>query len=201
MLRIGLTGGIGSGKTTVANLFGHYGIPVLDADEIARQIVEPGHPAYDPVVTQFGETILTENKSIDRAKLRNMVFNDPTKRKQLEAIIHPLVRQEISRRLSQLNAPYCIVVVPLLIESGLNNMIDRILVIDAPEPLQIERVMQRNDLPADEVKKIIQTQIPRDKRIAYADDVIVNDSDIVHLQDKVKSLHATYLTAAKPNNN
>ncbi len=196
MLRIGLTGGIGSGKSTVAAMFAHRAVPVIDADEISRELVTPGTSAYREIVASFGPDILTPDGTLDRARLRALIFDNDELRKRLETILHPRVRAEIARRVQDLQGPYCVIVVPLLIEAGQQELVDRLLVVDATEELQIERVRARSHLPEAQTRKIIDTQLPREARIGCADDVIVNDSDLQVLEGRVETLHQRYLALA-----
>lgn len=197
MLVVALTGGIGSGKTTASQLFEKLGTPVIDADEIARLVVQPGQPALTEVIKQFGPSILTAEGLLDRTKLRQIIFNDAEKKRLLEAILHPRIREEMTRRLSKLSAPYCIVVIPLLVESNQMEIADRILVIDTPEALQLSRVTQRDHQTASEVSAIITAQATRDARLAVADDIILNDGDLKKLQQQVESHHQKYSSLSK----
>ncbi|MHB8454157.1 MAG: dephospho-CoA kinase [Acidiferrobacterales bacterium] len=193
ILRIGLTGGIGSGKSTVAAMFAAHGTPVIDADEIARRLVKSGQPAFDEVVHSFGTSILDHNGEINRQSLRKRVFDNPAERMLLEGIIHPLVRHEISERVHALQGPYCIIVVPLLIEAKLENLVDRILVVDCPRREQIERVRVRSGLSDDEIHRIIAAQIDPAVRRHHADDLIANNAGLDHLEANVDQLHDQYL--------
>ena len=192
-LVIGLTGGIGSGKTAVADLFAGLGVPVIDADELARSVVTPQRPAYDDIVREFGEAVLTPTGELDRRAMRESVFADPKKRRRLEAIVHPRVYAEIERRLEALDADYAVVVVPLLIETGGAALVDRVLVVDAPEELQIERVSRRDGTTAMAVRQILAAQADRATRLGAADDVIENDTSEEALFEKVSALHRRYL--------
>ena len=196
MLRVGLTGGIGSGKSTVAALFAALGTPVIDTDEIAHALAEPGQPAYNEIVRVFGEFILDVARRIDRKKLRERVFANPTERIQLEAILHPRIRDAVHSQLNQLHLPYCILVVPLLIEAGFGDLVDRVLVVDADEAQQIQRTMQRSGLSAAEVHAIMTAQSNRRERLQRADDVIENCADATHLAQQVAQWHAQYLSLA-----
>lgn len=193
MLRIGLTGGIGSGKSTVAELFKRRGVPIIDADEIARRLATPGQPAHQVIIDRFGSGILGDGQNIDRRKLGLRVFANAAERKQLEAILHPLVRQTIQESLSRLEADYCILSAPLLIEANLMDMVDRILVVDAEEYLQIQRVMARSGMSEKEIRQILASQLTRSERLRHADDHITNDTDLQHLESGVEQLHQTYL--------
>ncbi|MFV1992973.1 MAG: dephospho-CoA kinase, partial [Acidiferrobacterales bacterium] len=177
MLRIGLTGGIGSGKSTVAELFKHRGAPVIDADEISHSLLEPGQATFKNVVKLFGEEILSDNKSINRNKLRDLVFSDINNRKKLENIIHPEVYNNIVTEVNKLQADYCIIVVPLLVEAGFLDLADRVLVIDADEPVRIKRIAKRNGMSEQEIGKIIKSQSSPQEKLKIADDIINNNGD------------------------
>lgn len=196
MLVIGLTGGIGSGKSAAAARFAAHGAPVIDADVVAREVVEPGSPGLKQVVASFGQEMLDRNGRLDRNRLRQSIFADREKRQRLEDILHPIIRAEMIRRVEALDAPYCILVVPLLLETDFKVLVDRILVVDAPEPLQITRVMQRNHLPETEIRSIIQTQLSREQRLAAADDILTNDADLENLHQQIDTLHQRYLMLA-----
>ncbi len=193
VLVIGVTGGIGSGKTTVANLFSSLGVPVIDADELARQVVAPGQPAYEEILQHFGTTILSKSGDLDRRRLRERVFSDSAKRDRLEAIVHPRVYAQMKHLLDCLETPYAIVVVPLLIESGARELVDRVLVVDSPEELQIERTQRRDGTTRAAVKKILAAQLDRNARLSTADDVIENDATVEALGKVVSRLHRQYL--------
>lgn len=195
-LRIGLTGGIASGKSTVSGRFAQLGVPVFDADDIARALVEPGATGYGPVVEAFGEGILTGDGRIDRRRLRKVVFDDPDARRRLEAILHPLVRDELARRIDACTAPYCIAAVPLLIEAAQTDLVDRVLVVDAPEELQRTRLLQREGWSAEEADAVIRAQASRADRLAAADDVIENAGGVGDLLRAVDDLHARYRALA-----
>lgn len=192
MLRIGLTGGIGSGKSTVAALFAQHGAPVVDTDEISRALTAPGQPAVEAIVRAFGPAVRDAAGALDRAALRDLVFRDRSKRLLLEAILHPLIRREVERRLEELHAPYVVIVAPLLIESGFTDLIDRILVVDSREEDQIRRVQQRSGLAESAIRRILAAQLGRQARLARADDVIVNDADMAHLAHEVQRLDQMY---------
>lgn len=196
MLIIGLTGGIGSGKSTVAEMFADKQIPIIDTDLIARDVVEPGQPAYNEVISRFGTEILEADGTINRARLRRIVFTDEKQRIQLEAILHPAIRQAVRQAVAQLTTAYCIVVIPLLFETRHYEFIDRVLVVDCPPELQIKRAVQRDQLTVPEVKKILAAQVKREIRLDGADDIIVNDSDLAHLRTEVNRLHDLYLQIA-----
>ncbi len=196
MLRIGLTGGIGSGKSTVAELFKHHGVPVIDADEISHALLEPGQATFKNVVKLFGEEILSDNKSINRNKLRDLVFSDIKNRKKLENIIHPEVRKNIVTEVNKLQAAYCIIVVPLLVEADFLDLVDKVLVIDADEPERIKRIAIRNSMSELEIDKIIKSQSSRQKKLKIADDIINNNFDKNLLADQVDALHEKYMNTA-----
>jgi dephospho-CoA kinase len=197
MLRIGLTGGIGCGKTTVADRFRRKGIAVLDADEIARSLAEPGQVGWEGIVKRFGPHLLDPNGNIDRGALREIVFNSPAEKKALEEILHPLVYQRIDAEVSRLQGSYCIVCVPLLVETGQTNRFDRILVIDCPVEFQYERVKARDRLDRGQIARIIDCQSSREERLSVADDVIINDADLASLDNQVEKLHNFYLAFSK----
>ena len=199
MLRVALTGGIGSGKTTVAERFAALGVPVIDADELARELVHPGAPAFREVVRLFGESILDASGHIDRATLGDLVFSDPEKRKRLEAILHPRVFAAMQGRVERLDAPVVVLVVPLLLETGRTELADRILVVDTSENVQIQRVIERNNLSEAQVRKILEAQISREQRLALADDVIDNSRGLAYLLAQTDQFHRMYLELAGAN--
>ena len=195
-LRVALTGGIGSGKSTVAECFAGLGVPVIDADIIARELVLPGRPALAEITAEFGPRIFTAEGTLDRDALRRRVFADASARKRLEAILHPLIRDEMKAQATRLTAPYALLVIPLLFETGQQNIADRILVVDLPEVLQLERVQARSGLAPDEVERIIASQTTRDVRVAGTDDLIDNSGDPTTIRPQVERLHALYLRLA-----
>jgi dephospho-CoA kinase len=193
MLKIGLTGGIGSGKTSVADIFSELGVPVIDTDVIARQLTALDGAALPAIRAVWGESVIRPDGELDRGVLRRRIFADPEERRRLESILHPLIRRQVVSALAELDAPYVVVVIPLLIETGsYRELIDRVLVVDCPESLQLERVRARSGLSAEEVSAIISAQADRASRIAAADDVIANDADSGSLRDQVLSLDAKY---------
>lgn len=196
---VGVTGGIGSGKTTVANLFAELGAAVVDTDAIAHELTGPRGAAIPEITHAFGRSILQADGSLDRGAMRQLCFSDPTARKRLESILHPLIRSESVARCRQADyAPYVLLVVPLLIESGAyREHIDRILVIDCDESVQIARVMTRSRLSAEEVRAIMATQASRDERRAVADDLLTNDDGLDGLQPQVFRLHHRYVELAQ----
>lgn len=194
---IGLTGGIGSGKTTVAGLFALQGAGLVDADEISHRLTTPAQPAVAEIARKFGPQFVAADGSLDRARMRNLVFADPSARKDLEAILHPLIRQESTRQIRESKAPYVIVVVPLLLETGAyRSEMGRILVVDCEPGTQICRVMARSGLSRDEVLSIIASQVSRQERLRKADDVIHNDNGLEALEAQVIPLHLRYLGLA-----
>lgn len=195
MLRIGLTGGIGSGKSTVAAHFARLGTPVIDTDEIARNLVMPEKPAYRYIVHHFGQEVVQADGHIDRARLRQIVFDDAEKRKTLEAILHPRIHAQLMARAAELRAPYCVFVIPLLIESRADYAIGRLLVVDVDEDVQLKRVVARG-LSDDQARKMIAAQASRAERLQRADDVIENRSSIADLEAQVGKLHEKYLALA-----
>ncbi len=195
-LIIGVTGGIGSGKTTVADLFSSLGVPVIDADELARQVVVQGQPAYEEILQYFGPTVMTKSGELDRRRLRARVFSDSAKRARLEAIVHPRVYAKMEQQLACLDTPYAIVVVPLLIESGGVELVDRVLVVDSPEELQIERTYRRDGTSRATIENILAAQLDRSSRLSEANDVIENDASVEALEEGVSRLHRKYLAEA-----
>lgn len=198
MLVIGLTGGIGSGKSTAAHIFAKLGAEVIDTDAIAHSLTAPGQPAVAAIAAAFGPQHLAADGSLDRATMRQLVFNEPQAKKQLENILHPLIRHAVKEQLAlPSSAAYRIVVVPLLFETqSYSEIISRILVVDCPETQQVERAMARSRLSEDEVQAIMAAQIPRADRLAGADDVIVNDTSLENLTIQVNELHKKYLRLA-----
>ncbi|WP_394751914.1 dephospho-CoA kinase [Crenothrix sp.] len=194
MLKIGLTGGIGCGKTTVTNLFVAHNIPVIDADEIAHQLVEPGQPALEHIKTAFGTDFVSVEGVLDRKKMRDCIFSDNYAKKKLEAILHPLVYSGLQSKLTQLHAPYCIICVPLLFETQMESIADRILVVDCSVAQQIERVKKRENMSAEKIQAIINSQIARDIRLSKADDIINNAETENNLAHQVKKLHQLYIS-------
>jgi dephospho-CoA kinase len=197
MFAVGLTGGIGSGKSTVADCFASLGVPVIDTDAIARQLTAPGGAALAAIRAVFGEAVMQADGTLDRAGLRRRVFAAATTRHQLEAILHPRIRQEVAQALATLAAPYVIIVIPLLVETGgYRDLLNRVLVVDCPEELQVARVMARSGLAHDEVQAIIAAQAGRAERLSEADDVIVNTATPAVLRADVSLLHQRYLALA-----
>jgi len=187
-----LTGGIASGKTAVSDGFRRLGVPVIDTDVIARQLVEPGQPALALITEIFGPGILDSTGGLDRKKMREAIFSERKKKAQLEQVLHPMIGEEVLKRLEQLSAPYCILVVPLYAESGSYRWVDRVLLVDASEEQQIRRVMARDDISSEQAKAILVAQASRAERAALADDVIDNSGPLDVLEDKIEALHKKY---------
>ena len=197
--RVGLTGGIASGKSTAAKFFGALGVPILDSDQIARDVVEPGQPPLERLVARFGPSILTPDGHLDRPALRNIVFSDPKARADLEALTHPAIGAAMEARSAEAGGPYQILVIPLLVEKNLAAHVDRVLVVDCDEELQIRRLRDRDGSTAEQVQAILKAQAPRAARLKAANDVIKNDTDMSAVRDQVAALHTRYLElAARP---
>jgi len=191
-----LTGGIASGKTTVAKLFAELGAVLIDTDIIAREVVATGTAGLRQVVDTFGRTMLNDDGTLDRNAMRGVIFSDAAKRLQLEAILHPIIRKETERQLQTAGGPYQIVVVPLLVGSPLRNSVDRILVVDCSEAIQLERLRQRDDETVKQARNMIGAQAARQERLALADDVVLNDGDFDSTRQQVARLHLKYQTLA-----
>ena len=190
---VGVTGGIGSGKSAVCREFQRHDIEVVDADIVAREVVVPGSDGLKMITKRFGTEILSSDGTLNRKALRNIVFSDEAKRRELEAILHPKIRKRIQQQLESSQSPYTLLCVPLMVERGSNNYAcNRLLVVDCPEETQISRVMERDDLTRKQVLAIMATQATRQQRLAAADDVIINDGSIDDLAEKVKPLHEKY---------
>ncbi|MFZ9708662.1 MAG: dephospho-CoA kinase [Steroidobacteraceae bacterium] len=195
-LRIAMTGGIASGKSTAADFFAALGVPVIDSDALAREVVAPGTPGFAAVVTRFGPAILRADGTLDRQRLRSLIFANPAARADLEAITHPLIRALATERARAAGGVYQIHIIPLLVEGGLKAQYDRVLVIDCPEPVQLERLLQRDGADEITARAMLAAQATRAERLAIADDVIVNRGDREALRERVAALHATYLDLA-----
>ena len=197
--RVGLTGGIASGKSTAANFFAALGVPILDSDQIAREVVEPGQPPLERLVERFGPGILTPDGHLDRPALRDIVFSDPKARADLEALTHPAIGAALEAQSAAAGGPYQILVIPLLVEKNLAAHVDRVLVVDCDEALQVRRLRERDGSTAAQVQAILSAQVARAARLKAADDVIHNDADMSAVRDQVAALHARYLElAARP---
>lgn len=197
MLRVGLTGGVGAGKSHVASLFSGLGVSVIDADEIAHALTVPGASALSEIVDAFGADILDAAGALRRNVLRRRVFEHPEERRILEGILHPRVRAAMNAQAETIDGPYGVMVIPLLIEAGLRNFVDHVLVIDASPEIQIERVLRRSGLSRMEAERIIAAQADRQVRLKIADDVIENNTDGIDLSPRIRELHGKYLELAK----
>lgn len=195
--RVGLTGGIASGKSAVADMFAGLGVPVIDTDLIAREVVSPGSPALQEIAAAFGTQVLLPDGSLDRAQLRKIVFSEPARRKQLEAITHPRIGVAMEAQCRQAGGPYQLVVVPLLIESGLDQRVDRVLVVDCPEELQLKRLMMRDGESAAHAKQVLAAQLSRAERLARADDIVDNSGSLTETRRRVTALDAIYRELAR----
>ncbi len=200
ILKVGLTGGIASGKSTVCKLFNKLGVPVIDADQITHKLVQPNQPALENIIEKLGNKYLDKDGQLDRKLLRNDIFNDNAIKQQLEIILHPLVYEEIENNIAQLNSPYCIICIPLLIETNALDKIDRVLIIDLPKELQLDRASKRDKVEKSEINKIIHAQVERGARLEVADEIIKNDEDMDKLKAQVVNLHKFYTNLAKDNN-
>lgn len=194
---VGLTGGIASGKSSAAQAFARLGAGIIDADRIARELVEPGRPALAAIARHFGAQVLDADGRLDRALLRARVFHDAEEKRWLENLLHPLVREEIDRRIAAATEPYVILDVPLLLESGHYDFVDRVLVVDVPEEVQLARALARDTAPEAEVRRIIAAQIPRAERRARADDIIDNTGTREDLVRETERLHDFYQRQAR----
>lgn len=199
MFRVGLTGGIASGKSTVADMFAGLGAGVVDTDTVAREVVSPGEPGLEAVVAEFGAEILQPNGELDRRALRNIVFSEPERRELLESILHPLIRARTLQLVEELDTPYAIIVVPLLLETGFDELVERVLVVDCPEAQQLKRLCRRDDVGETEAQAMLAAQIDRQARLARADDVVDNSGDLQATRTQVAALHERYLHERLPN--
>ena len=193
---VGLTGGIGCGKSTVTALFAKLGVQHVDADIVAREVVMPGTACFDAICEQFGNNVITESGTLDRAALRQRIFTNNTDKLWLEQLLHPAIRTELLQQLAALSSPYVLLVAPLLLENALDKYVHRVLVIDLPEALQLQRAMARDNADQQQIQAIMAAQMTRDARLQRADDIINNDSTVAALQDQVNRLHRYYLQQA-----
>jgi dephospho-CoA kinase len=198
-LRIGLTGGIASGKTTVANFFADLGIPVIDTDVIARDVVAKGAPALAQIRADFGDAVFNDDGVLDRKAMRKLVFSDDSKRRQLEGILHPRIREAAVVQAQAVTDPYMIIVVPLLVESPMKALMDRVLVVDCSEDVQLKRLLARDTENEAQARRMIAAQASRDERLAIADDVVQNDTNLEETRRKVTALHKQYLDLSNSN--
>lgn len=196
MLVVGLTGGIGSGKTAVSDAFVGLGVPVIDTDVLARELVSPGQPALTEITALFGPDSLNPDGTLNRRYLRCRIFAEPALRQHLEQILHPRIRRGVEQRLASVTAPYAIVVIPLLLETGMTDLVQRILVVDAPESVQLQRVMARDHSDEQQARQIIAAQLNRHDRLAQADDIIDNSGPPSALAAQVTALHRRYQALA-----
>ncbi|MCW8125636.1 dephospho-CoA kinase [Microbulbifer halophilus] len=192
MFIVGLTGGIGSGKSAAAECFRKLGVNVVDADWAARVVVEPGQPALEKIAEHFGADVLRDTGALDRARLRGLIFDNPAERGWLEGLLHPLIREEIVRALRANESTYAILESPLLIESGQTELVDRVCVVDLPETLQLERASARDGNDPEQIRKIMAAQLSRQGRLEKADDVLDNSGSLAGLQEQVEALHRKY---------
>ncbi len=191
-----LTGGIASGKTAVSDLFAEKGVPVIDTDRIAHEIVEPGQPALKRIAEAFGPAFVGADGRLDRKKMRTAIFSNPQQKNRLESILHPAIAAEVDQLVAQVNEPWCILVVPLLAETSLFKRIDRVLVVDVDESVQIERVMARDKISRQQAQSILDAQTTRHQRLSLADDILDNSGTLEELEAKVEELYAKYTTLA-----
>jgi dephospho-CoA kinase len=197
VFRVGLTGGIASGKSTVARLFEALGVPVIDTDVLAREVVAPGEPLLGQIAARFGTGVLAADGSLDRAALRTIVFADSTARTDLEKLTHPAIRARLETLSATVGGPYQLLVIPLLVETGGRTPVDRVLVVDCSEALQIRRLQARDGATLEQARQILAAQTTRETRLAMANDVIVNEGDLGAVRDRVATLHATYIKLAR----
>ncbi len=195
-LHIGITGGIASGKSTVADLFAKLGVTVIDTDVIAREVVQPGQLALDEIRAAFGDSVFSADGTLDRGAMRQHVFSDDSARRRLETILHPRIQVETIRQMNAVGGDYLLIVVPLLIESTLKDHVDRILVVDCDEATQIDRLLARDAESEEQARRILASQASREQRLTIADDIIHNDGSIAALSSQVSALHDTYIALA-----
>lgn len=192
-LRIGLTGGIASGKSTVASFFADLGVPVIDTDVIAREVVAKGAPALSEIRAEFGDEVFNVDGMLDRKRMRNLVFSDDSKRRQLEGVLHPRIREAALNQAEAVTDPYMIIVVPLLVESPMKEFMDRVLVVDCSEEVQLSRLLARDTENDEQARRIIAAQASRNERLAIADDVVLNDAALDQTRTRIEALHKNYL--------
>ncbi|MCL7945181.1 dephospho-CoA kinase [Marinobacter sp. ATCH36] len=197
MAVVGLTGGIGSGKSTVVRMFGALGVHWVDADDVARAVVEPGTPALEQIAEHFGRDILLPDGGLNRAALRQVVFDAPEERAWLEGLLHPVIREELVRQLQPADyaLPYVLLVSPLLLETDQHQLVDKVVVVDVPVDVQLERTMARDDNARDQVQRIIDAQIPREKRLQRADEIVDNNRPVSEVEHRVEALHKQFMVA------
>jgi dephospho-CoA kinase len=195
--RVGLTGGIASGKTTVSRLFEALGVPVIDTDQLAREVVAPGEPLLARLAERFGKELIKEDGALNRTALRRIAFADDAARADLEALTHPAILEAMERRAATAVGPYLLLVIPLLMEQGLAGKVDRVLVVDCSEDLQIRRLQARDGSTLDQARAILKAQVPRAARLQAAHDIITNDGNLASVRDRVATLHTQYLDRAR----
>lgn len=196
-MRIGLTGGIASGKSTVADMFVELGATLVDADVVARDVVRPGSEALAAISARFGADLIEADGGLDRRRLRSAVFADPSKRRELEKLLHPMIREQLLLRTEQATGPYVVIAVPLLIEAGFAALVDRIVVVDCPQELQLERLVMRDRISHSEARSMLAAQLDRETRLGKADDVVDNGGDIESTRNQVEALDKKYRTLAR----
>ena len=194
---IGLTGGIGSGKTTVANVFAEYGIDLIDADIIARDVVAIGSRGLSRIIEKFGNSILLADGNLDRSQLRTVIFSDPQHKDWLNQLLHPLIREQMLADIDRATSPYCLLIIPLMVENNLQTLTDRLLVVDVDQQTQIMRTQQRDNVSLEQIKSILAAQASRQQRLDAADDIICNNGDNQALLTQVAQLHQHYLALAQ----
>ena len=197
MFKVGLTGGIASGKSTICQLFSQHNIPIIDADIIARQLVEPNKDAFKEIVQLFGKEILQNDGTLNRKQLRQLIFSNTKSKQQLESILHPRIRQQLLQQSEQQHANYCILVIPLLVEANMSDLVDHIVVVDAEEEQQLKRLCQRDNISLSDAQSIIKNQSSREERLTIADDIIVNNNSTESLSQIINELHKKYCNLAK----
>ena len=197
MLIIGLTGGIGSGKSAAGDCFRHLGIKVVDADQASRKVVEPGAPALADIAEHFGDEMILSDGHMDRAAMRQRIFTNPDDKQWLEQLLHPLINRWIRDELATAPGPYAVLESPLLLEIGQHSYVDRVAVVDVPEEVQLERACARDGNTREQIEAIIHSQLPRQQRLDRADDVIDNSGSLQHLMEEIRRLHSKYLTLAE----
>jgi len=197
MLKVGLTGGVASGKSTVTELFSQYNIAIIDADIIAKELVAPDQDAFKEIVQTFGKTVVGFDGSLNRQNLRKLIFSDPIAKQKLENILHPRIRQQLLQQSQDCTTIYCILAIPLLVEANMTDIVDRIVVTDIDPALQLSRLCQRDNISEKEALNMINSQCNRQHRMTISDDVIVNNGSLDSLKQRVDELHHYYLTLAK----
>ncbi|RWR00519.1 dephospho-CoA kinase [[Pantoea] beijingensis] len=193
---VALTGGIGSGKSTIADAFADLGVDIIDADVIARQVVEPGQPALEAITEHFGPRVMNDDGTLNRANLRQQIFTSVRKKQWLNALLHPLIHEETQRQLAEARSPWCLWVVPLLVENNLHKFANRVLLVDVPEEIQLARTMARDQMSRQQAENILAAQATREARLAVADDIIDNSGPAESVRPSIAALHQRYLALA-----